>query len=121
MVSLDRQVQSAFLPGTEFHSTVDMSTYSCCCCALQNKIMYNEAVARGIPAELVGATDLWDTIEVKIALALLKAVVCPEAATEGLKRRVIGSSSDVKVPLTTGLGASHSVRGEVCFGRAHVS
>jgi hypothetical protein len=75
---------------------------------LQLKQMYLQAITHGIPAQLQTG-DFWDAIEVKIATALLRAVVFPEAATEGLKRRVIGSSSDVKVPLTTGLGASHSV------------
>lgn len=48
--------------------------------------------------------NFWDAIEVKAALALLRAVVYPEAASEALKRRIVKSSGDVKVPLTSGLG-----------------
>jgi hypothetical protein len=69
-------------------------------------MLYSSAIAAGIPCHLqVG--DFWDAIEVKTALALLRAVVYPEAASQGIKRRLIKGSADVKVPLTSGLGELH--------------
>lgn len=71
----------------------------------QVKMMYSAAIAAAVPCHLqVG--DFWDAIEVKTVLSLLRAVVYPEAASEGIKRRLIKSSADVKVPLTSGLGGS---------------
>lgn len=70
---------------------------------LQLQQVYRHAITHSVPAHL-RTGNFWDAIEVKTALALLRAVVYPDASTEGLKRRIIGSSTDVKVPLTTGLG-----------------
>jgi hypothetical protein len=56
-----------------------------------------------VPAHLQTG-DFWEAPEVKAALALLRAVVHPVAASEGIKRRIIKSSSEVKVPLTSGFG-----------------
>jgi hypothetical protein len=70
---------------------------------VQLKLAYLKAIQSGLSAHLqVG--DFWDAIEVKTALALLRAVAYPEAASEALKRRIVKSSGDVKVPLTSGLG-----------------
>jgi len=73
---------------------------------LQLRDAYRNAVAAGVPAHIqVG--DLWESIEVKTVLALLRAVVYPAAAGEGLRRRIITNSSpEVKVPVKKGLGKS---------------
>lgn len=78
---------------------------SCCYCQhLQLRSAYRAAIASGIPAH-IQTGDLWESIEVKTLLALLRSVVHPSAAGEGVRRRLVGSSSpEVKVPLTAGLG-----------------
>lgn len=81
----------------------------CCCppCAagVQIKSVYLHAVRNAVPAHLqIG--DFWDAPEVKASLALLRAVVHPVAASEGIKRRIVKSSSEVKVPITSGFGES---------------
>lgn len=64
---------------------------------------YREALEGGIPCHMQTG-DLWDSIEVKTALALLRCVVNPDAAGGVMARRLIKSDSGVKVPVTAGLG-----------------
>jgi hypothetical protein len=87
----------------------------CCLCHLQLKLAYGQADKQGIPVHLQGG-DFYDSIEIKTALALLRAVVYPEAASEGLKRRVIMGSAEVKLPLTRGLGEIPSSTALLCRG-----
>lgn len=75
------------------------------CAGVQIKSAYLHAVRNAVPAHLqIG--DFWDAPEVKASLALLRAVVHPVAASEGIKRRIVKSSSEVKVPITSGFGES---------------
>lgn len=78
------------------------------CAGVQIKSVYLHAVRNSVPAHLqIG--DFWDALEVKASLALLRAVVHPVAASEGIKRRIVNSSSEVKVPITSGFGESQLV------------
>jgi hypothetical protein len=61
-------------------------------------------VAAGIPSRLALGADLWDSVEVKTVLAMLRCIVHPEAAGVGAHLRLIKADGGVKVPATTGLG-----------------
>lgn len=71
--------------------------------AVQLGEAYRAALRHGVPAHLQTG-DFWDAIEIKTALALLRAVVYPAAASEGIKRRIVRANQEVKMPVTAGFG-----------------
>jgi superfamily I DNA/RNA helicase len=83
----------------------------CYCCSLLAQLIavYRELLRAGIPADLQTGS-FFDAIEVRTALALLLAVADPERAGEALEQRIIQANSDVKVPLTAGLGKWRAVQ-----------
>lgn len=85
--------------------------FMCCCCSLPAQLndVYRALLKAGIPADLQTGS-FFDAIEVKTALALLRAVADPERAGEALEQRIIVADSDVKVPLTAGLGKWRAVQ-----------
>ncbi len=66
--------------------------------------LHRELLKAGIPAELPFGS-LFDSVEVKVARALLRAVAYPDRAGEALVYLFDqAKNSDVYVPLTRGLG-----------------
>lgn len=68
----------------------------------QLRTAYREALRCGIPSS-VQTGDLFDRVEVKTAMALLRCVVNPAAAGGVMVRRLI-TKNEIKCPVTAGLG-----------------